>query len=162
MKKTVLIFLCGVLLTGSAVHAEDNTMAVPISVRDQETFLASYPFFYSYESGAWITSSPGRIFTTVDQAPDFVLPFLKTQPQPIRYPHWALREGWEGELIVAIEIRENGRVGRWKVMRSSGHPSLDRAAVETVRKWRFESGKLKGKPIISCVQIPIRFMIDKN
>lgn len=126
---------------------------------DPASFFKSFPLFYSYESGQWISSQPGRIFTTGESA-EFELPFLKQAPQPIRYPRWALKQGWQGELVVAVEILENGSVGRWQIMQATGHRSLDEAAVKAVRTWRFEPGKLRGKPIVSCIQIPIRFRVD--
>ena len=163
MKRTACLLLIFAGLLGMTIpyawSAEAN-MEVPLNRTDPDLFLTSFPFFYSYESGQWISSQPGRIFTTGSETADFELPFLKQMPQPMRYPRWALTQGWQGELVVAIEILENGSVGRWKVMHSIGHRSLDEAAIKAVRAWRFEPGKLRGKAIVSCIQIPIRFRVD--
>lgn len=160
MRKILCLAACAVLLTAlSIARAEEAASAFPLSVEDQEPFLASSPFFYSYESGQWVSSSPGSILTAGERTPDFELPQLKDKPEPIRYPRWALNQGWKGRFIVAVEIREDGTVGRWKVMRSTGRSLLDRAAVEAVRKWRFLPGKRKGRPMASCVQIPVHFVL---
>ena len=127
---------------------------------DPEIFLAGFPFFYSYETGQWISSEPGKVFTTGSQEADFELPFLKKSPEPIRYPRWALKQGWQGELVAAVEILPDGAVGRWQVMRSTGHRSLDDAAVKAMRSWRFEPARFHGKPVVSCIQIPVRFKVD--
>lgn len=162
--KRIAFFLLLVFLSvppGPALAAEAQATQSVLSL-DEEDFLAEFPLFYSYESGEWITSSPGKIFTTGEVPPDFTLPSLRGKPAPIRYPLWALGHNWEGGLVVAVEIIPAGAVGRWKVMHSSGHPALDRAAVRAIQKWRFEPGRLKGKPIASCIQIPIRFVIDRD
>lgn len=156
------MMLLFVSVSYSSGWAEDRTVTAPVSLNDQETLLATTPLFYSYESGQWITSSTGKIFTTADQLPDFTLPFLKEKPEPIRYPRWALDQGWEGDFIVAVEVLPDGSVGRWEIMHSSGHRLLDLAAVRAIQTWRFEPAKKEGRPIVSCIQIPIRFLVDKD
>lgn len=57
-----------------------------------------------------------------------------TQPQ---YPPRALRNGEEGTVDLAVLVLRDGRIAKVRVVRSSGYPRLDRAAVKEVgRKWR--------------------------
>lgn len=163
MRKIAFLFMMGfVIFSASPLLADRAASQSALSLAEEEPFLASFPFFYSYESGQWVSSEPGKIFTTGAHDPDFLLPELKEKPKPIRYPRWALAQGWEGELVVAIEIRADGTVGRWKIMRSTGHELLDQATVQSIRQWLFRPGELRGKPMVSCIQIPVRFVIDKN
>lgn len=163
MKKTAWLLLIWAGWVGTAMPCAWGAEAVadnPIAQADSNSLMKGVALLYSYESGQWISSQPGKIFTTGDETADFELPFLKHSPQPIRYPRWALKQGWQGELLVAVEILKNGTVGRWQVMRTTGHRSLDEAAVKAVKTWRFEPGKLRGKAIVSCIQIPIRFRVE--
>lgn len=163
MKKILgLLFILAGLsgITVPALWSAEGGRDNPIIQTDSTSFMKGVALFYSYESGQWISSQPGKIFTTGGETADFELPFLKHTPQPIQYPRWALKQGFQGELVVAVEILENGTVGRWQIMQSTRHPSLDEAAVKAMKTWRFEPGKLRGKAIVSCVQIPIRFRVD--
>ncbi|HWR38738.1 MAG TPA: energy transducer TonB [Patescibacteria group bacterium] len=58
----------------------------------------------------------------------------KTEPS---YPAEARNQGIEGTVGVRIDIGENGRPNDCQVVRSSGHASLDNAALTAVRQWRF-------------------------
>lgn len=162
MRKKIFYAVAFLMLTLASWPALANEAKAQMTAAgtEQELFLAGFPFFYSYETGQWISSEPGKVFTTGSQGADFELPFFKKSPKPIRYPRWALKQGWQGKLVVAVEILPDGAVGRWQVMRSTGHRSLDEAAVEAMRSWRFEPAKFRGKPVVSCIQIPVRFRVD--
>jgi protein TonB len=105
------------------------------------------------------TPQPGPAFSEGDET-GLTLAYLLSAPQPIRYPRWAVRQGWEGTLTVAVEILPDGKVGRWKVMKSTGYRILDQAAVKAVREWRFHPATEGEKPVLSCIQIPIRFRLS--
>jgi periplasmic protein TonB len=50
-----------------------------------------------------------------------------------RYPLPARDNGWEGDVLVHLEIAANGELAELKVKRSSGHPVLDEQALEMFR-----------------------------
>ena len=125
-----------------------------------EGVATSRPFEFSLTRGEWVEAKRGEIFTSGSHAADFTLPSLAQAPVPIRYPRWAVREGWEGTFLIAIEVLMTGEVGRWKVVESTGHPLLDRAATEAVRKWRFYPAREQGKALVSCIQIPVHFKLQ--
>lgn len=120
----------------------------------------SRTFEFSIARGEWIQAQAGEIFTSGTHASDFILPSLKEAPVPIRYPRWAVREGWEGNFVIAVEILKTGEVGRWKVIESTGYSLLDRAATEAVRQWQFHPAHERGRAIVSCIQIPILFKLQ--
>src|SRR6266446_6571312 len=60
-------------------------------------------------------------------------------PQP-RYPYEARFNCWEATLSVELLVRPDGTVRRAIVVQTSGHPLLDRCAVEAFRQWRFKPG----------------------
>lgn len=86
-----------------------------------------------------------------------VLPYLISVPKPIRYPRWARRQGVEGVLVLSLEVLENGGVGRWWIIKSTGNDLLDKNAVEAVRTWKFHPLLQNGQPVKTYIQIPINF-----
>jgi len=161
-KNIFLWFLILTALFKTPFALAEQSVPRVILFNEEDEFLRNAPIFYSYESGQWMTASAGSVITKGNQAPDFTLPFLKESPKPVPYPHWARERGWEGRLVTAIEIREDGTIGRWKIMQSTGYQLLDHVALRAIQKWRFEPAKQNGKPIASCIQIPVAFYLDPN
>lgn len=87
-----------------------------------------------------------------------------SQPVPIpgrtpapRYPPRALRQGESGTVLVRAEIGPDGVPGSVSVARSSGSRLLDRAAVDSVLRWRFQPAQVDGRPTVGSVIVPIEF-----
>ncbi len=61
-------------------------------------------------------------------------------PEP-QYPGVALRNRYQGTVIIEIMVEESGAISSAKVFKSSGFPALDEAALEVVqRRWQFPPG----------------------
>ncbi|MGM0644525.1 MAG: energy transducer TonB, partial [Thermodesulfobacteriota bacterium] len=86
-------------------------------------------------------------------------PLYKTNPLP-RYPASARRRGFEGTVKLLVQVSEKGDVTELEVARSSGHQSLDRRAVETVKNWKFEPGRINGEASAMDVKIPVTFRLE--
>jgi protein TonB len=77
------------------------------------------------------------------------------------YPPQCRRLGIEGKVRVKVLVGTNGRAKEVVVDTSSGDVLLDQAALEAVRKWRFEPAQRDGKEIQAWLAVPIRFeLID--
>ncbi|MBA3753682.1 MAG: TonB family protein, partial [Nitrospira sp.] len=50
------------------------------------------------------------------------------------YPGTARLNGWEGKVVLKVSIRQDGHLKDVEVVKSSGHESLDQAAIEAVRR----------------------------
>lgn len=50
------------------------------------------------------------------------------------YPSTARLNGWEGKVVLKVSIRKDGQLKDVEVVKSSGHESLDQAAIEAVRR----------------------------
>jgi TonB family protein len=62
-------------------------------------------------------------------------------PKP-EYPRLALRNQYQGTVMILFTVDELGKVSEVKLQKSSGFGSLDEAALETVKnRWRFPPGK---------------------
>lgn len=164
MKKVSVFLLISLLLPAFGVFGEDQAppqllLPKPVEARFEGPGL---PFKFSLAPGRLSQAETGKIFTTGYHAPDFTLPSLKENPMPIQYPRWAVREGWEGTFMIAIEILPTGVTGLWKVMQSTGYALLDEAATRAIQKWRFHPAQEKGKAIRSCIQIPVHFQLQDH
>jgi protein TonB len=79
---------------------------------------------------------------------------------PPRYPPDALRRGIEGTVMLLVLVGVDGRVEDVKLEKSSGHASLDRAALQVARKWRFNPAMRDGVPFADWALVPVRFSLD--
>jgi protein TonB len=73
------------------------------------------------------------------------------------YPEEARRNGQEGRVAVKLCVDASGKVQSADVAQSSGIPLLDAAAIKFANKMRFKPGTSEGKPIASCVSLPVKF-----
>lgn len=78
------------------------------------------------------------------------------------YPEVARRRGYEGTVLVAAEVNTDGKVARLFIRRTSGHTVLDRSALDSVRNWRFNPGRLMGKPVAMWVDVPVHFLLEEK
>jgi TonB family protein len=76
-----------------------------------------------------------------------------------RYPESARRDGKEGRVLLRVLVNEEGRTASVQVNRSSGVESLDQAALEAIKRWRFSPARLGDRPVESWVRIPIDFRL---
>jgi protein TonB len=76
------------------------------------------------------------------------------------YPAAARRAGIQGTARLRVQILADGRVGDIVVDASTGHPSLDQAATDAVRRWRFEPARRGAEPVASWVLLPVEFHLE--
>ena len=88
-------------------------------------------------------------------------------PQPIfhrnrppKYPPLARKRGWEGTVILEVDIRSDGMVKDIQVKQSSKHKILDKEALRAVRKWHFQPGSKAGKFVDMEVLVPVHFTLQ--
>lgn len=86
-------------------------------------------------------------------------PSYAENPKPL-YPQEARERGYEGEVVLKVEVLISGRVGQIEIKKSSGYEVLDRSALTTVRQWRFIPAKKDETPIPLWVNIPIKFQLQ--
>lgn len=86
-------------------------------------------------------------------------PFAYGSNPPPPYPNTARRRGWEGEVLLLVEVSAAGEVCKIMVSRSSGYRILDRAATNAVYRWKFQAALRNGRAVAGKVMVPIRFSI---
>ena len=89
-------------------------------------------------------------------------PVQPTKAEHPPYPQFARAQGWEGTVVLRIKINQAGAVDSVRTRKSSGFPSLDESAVQSVKTWRFEPAKDGEFPIPVTVDLPIRFDLDEQ
>jgi protein TonB len=78
-----------------------------------------------------------------------------------RYPTSARVDRAEGKVVVKAVINEDGSIGEVEVFQSSGHPGLDKAAVETMRQAApFHLPRSLGQPHMT-IKIPMSYRLDR-
>jgi TonB family protein len=82
-------------------------------------------------------------------------------PKP-PYPISSRENGEQGAVMLHACISHRGTVERLDLAQSSGHPALDRSALNTVRHWHFAPAQEGGKSISMCYRLPIRFLLSSS
>jgi protein TonB len=98
-------------------------------------------------------------FSSIAGAQAQMQPSYLRNPAP-PYPDAAQRLGQEGLVLLKVGLSDVGRVQGVDLLRSSGYPILDEAALKAVRKWKFRPAKLGSVPVEAQVEVPIRFRIQ--
>ena len=87
---------------------------------------------------------------------DSAAPVPIIRPAP-RYPPEALRRNVGGSVRVLATVAPDGSVERMELAEGSGNRDLDRAAMEAVRRWRFQPATRNGQPVTATVIVPLEF-----
>jgi len=75
------------------------------------------------------------------------------------YPSSARRLGIQGKTTLRVYVAADGRVGEVMVQESAGHPDLDSAAADAVKRWRFEPARRGAEPVGVWVLLPVEFRL---
>lgn len=81
-------------------------------------------------------------------------------PKP-PYPPLSRSKGEQGTVLLKVCVAASGSVDSVNIAQSSGFVRLDRAANDTVERWRFHPARRGGQTIPMCYQLPIRFSLDQ-
>ncbi|MDD5300275.1 MAG: energy transducer TonB [Gallionella sp.] len=102
-----------------------------------------------------VTAPPSE----ADREPDYHAAYLNN-PVP-SYPMMARRMGWQGKVVVNVEVLASGLPGQVKLHQSSGHDVLDNAALQAVRSWRFVAARQNGQVVTKWFLVPIPFILKE-
>jgi periplasmic protein TonB len=96
----------------------------------------------------------------LDTQPDYRADYLNNPRPP--YPMAARRMGYDGKVILNVEVLAEGKAGQVLVYQSSGHDMLDNAALQTVKTWRFTPARHLGQPVTQWFLVPIKFSLEDH
>ncbi len=96
-----------------------------------------------------------------------VVPYfqLQVKPKPIYspkpvYPELAKKAGIEGKVVVKALLDVDGSVIDVKLLKSSGNPLLDQAAIEAAYKWKFTPAMQRDQKVRVWMTIPFDFRLE--
>jgi protein TonB len=76
---------------------------------------------------------------------------------PAQYPPVARQIRAEGEVVLNLDVDASGKVTDAKVV--SGAPMLRTAALDAVRRWKYEPATLGDKPVPSTQTVKVDFRL---
>lgn len=80
-------------------------------------------------------------------------------PRPA-YPLAARRRGDQGTVLIRVLVSADGLAASVGLEKTSGHPSLDEAALSAVKSWRFVPARQGGQAIELPYVVPVVFKLD--
>ncbi|MDD5559247.1 energy transducer TonB [Candidatus Methylomirabilis sp.] len=78
-----------------------------------------------------------------------------------RYPESARRAGIEGTALLKFLVQADGGVANVTIERSSGYADLDHAAVQAIRRWRFEPARRDHRVVAAWAVLPVEFRLKR-
>ncbi len=76
------------------------------------------------------------------------------------YPWLARKRGWQGQVILSLQVDNSGSLSHWQIATTSGYTVLDHSALKAAREIRYlpEAEKLlNGQPL--QLLIPVRYQL---
>lgn len=75
------------------------------------------------------------------------------------YPATPRRLGIQGTALLRVHVLADGRIGDVLVEKSAGHPELDDAATDAVKRWRFDPARRGSDAVAMWVLLPVEFKL---
>lgn len=82
---------------------------------------------------------------------------LPNNPSP-RYPSAARAGRQAGVVVLMVVVAADGSAESVELHTTSGFPLLDDAAIDAVRRWRFEPARKAGLAVSTSIYVPVRFV----
>jgi protein TonB len=112
------------------------------------------------------TGTPGAEGSLEESSADFIFDIraLDQKPRPVHqaqpiYPRELRQRKVEGTVYVVFVVDTDGRVLRPEV-EGSPDAAFDSAAIDAVRRWRFEPAVVRGEKVKAKMRVPIRFSLS--
>lgn len=115
--------------------------------------------FYQVDTGEWVSGPTDNPVLPLVGSGEWLSYLNRT----FRYPNEAVANEQQGEVIVGINVDENGNVTDYTVFQS-GAPSLDQEALRVIKLYPYEfiPAEKDGKKITSQYRMPVVFRIDPH
>lgn len=75
------------------------------------------------------------------------------------YPLAAKRNGIQGKVLLNVVVKTDGTAASVQISQSSGSKTLDEAALEAVKQWKFIPARRQGQLTQANVIVPVEFKI---
>lgn len=98
-----------------------------------------------------------EVFEVVEQSPSLI-GGKKALYESVEYPSFARKVGIEGRVVVQFVVDEKGHVQNPTILKSD-HEILNEAALEAIKKQKFEPGRQRGRPVKVRMERTIVFQL---
>lgn len=132
-----------------------------LNIRCSETIDGPKDDKTSYIDNLKKVGPPSNMFQAYDIAPSPIGGFQAIQKN-VHYPEIARRAGIEGQVVVFAQIDVDGNVTDTMVKTSLGENGCDEAAIEAIKKTKWQPAKRDGNPVKVWVSIPIIFKLKQS
>ncbi|HUX20780.1 MAG TPA: energy transducer TonB [Spirochaetia bacterium] len=107
------------------------------------------------------TAGPGAAAApSVGSAPPASTPARVSGELGVAYPVIARERGFQGTVVVEVQVDADGRAGAVQVTRTSGHRILDSAAAEAARSGSYRPATEGGQPVGSSIELTVTFQLN--
>jgi TonB family protein len=124
------------------------------------TFVLTLFSVFSATSTLAVAAESAAPIHAAAQNPNVAPTCNVTRPTAIRtdFPQASQSRGEHGNVVLKITIGKDGRAAATQVARSSGFPSLDKAAIDSViRHWRFDVAHCAATELPSDSLVTVQF-----
>ena len=137
---------------------------IPLVISDElgteDVDMAAYESAISQIGNINITTSSS--LSQIDETPVNFVPYDEPpvvigKISPV-YPEFAKRNKVQGTVVLEVEVLKDGSVRNIRVKRSVPG-GLDEAAMDAVRKTKFQPGRSSGQPVDVLLIIPVEFTL---
>lgn len=132
------------------------------------TILSLFPGFARGDVGSF--GAPGAFLAAnplPPEPPDFdpevaarIRPPKELERVQPRFPEGARQFRTTGTLVVRVAITKEGTISSPRVLTPLPAPTLSYAALEAVRKWRYEPAMLDGVPIATTLTVSVTYKLE--
>lgn len=148
-------------VTPTVTPAPEMLLAVPATSAPAATAPVGTPATSPVQNPAPVVAA--SVNATPAPSPKIALPSTQADylnnPKPA-YPALSRRLGEQGRAVVRVLIGADGLPQKAELHTSSGFERLDRAALDTVMRWRYVPGKRGDVPEAMWFNVPLNFVLE--
>jgi TonB family protein len=104
-----------------------------------------------------VAQTPMKAAMLAPQPARKAVPARLISSAPAQYPAMARQIRVEGEVVISLDVDVSGRVSGARAV--SGPPILRPAAVDAVRRWKYQPAILGDKPVASTEVVKVQFKL---
>ena len=79
-----------------------------------------------------------------------------------QYPMLSRKRKEQGTVWLLLLVSKEGVVTQLKLKKTSGFDRLDQAALQAVKKWKFQPARKQGQPIDYWYELPLKFSLQQG
>lgn len=106
------------------------------------------------------SSSPAKTAEPTTQLPSADAAGLNNKA-PV-YPMLSRKRKEQGTVWLLLLVSKDGVVTELKLKKTSGFARLDQAALQAVKKWKFQPARKQGQPIDYWYELPLKFSLQQG